>query len=181
MTRKIIVILFVVCLDIAFILMIRGDFQPMLTSDVAKLEIGNAVGPPHLTSVEPIILQEEALPAVMQEPLDFESAGAASNKVKKPSSGNAEAEFSRSISKRRTKKPAFGTYAANEPFEGFTDTIIRYRNASYEKKPRTDQSPAPVVDCDPQISPAKRKRPIIKKAVPILKKPYDWLKDLVSE
>ena len=182
MVRKIAIILFIICLDIAFILVVRGDFQPMRLAEVANLEAITSFGELDQISVAPPRLDEIDLGAYETETVN--PAGASDPRpLRREFTLTAHVKAKPSRSKRPAQKPAFALYASNERFEGFTDTVIWYDKPGGDKRADTDRTMTvvPTATSEVDLLPVKRKRSIFSKAVPIMKKPYDWLKELASE
>jgi hypothetical protein len=182
MVRKIAIILFIICLDIAFILIVRGDFQPMRLAEVANLEAITSFGDLDQSAVAPPRLDEIDLGVYETRPIN--SAHASDPRpLRREFTLTAHVKAKPSRSKRPARKPAFASYTSNEPFAGFTDTVIWYDKPGGDRRAGSDRTMAvvPTVAIDVDLLPAKRKRSIFSKAVPIMRKPYDWLRELASE
>lgn len=182
MVRKIAIILFIICLDIAFILIVRGDFQPMRLAEVANLEAITSFGDLDQSAVEPPRLDDIDLKVYDNEHSNYNDASdSRALPVEITLTEPVKAKPRRP--KRSVRKPAFALYASNEPFEGFTDTVIWYDKPGGDRRAGSDRTMAvvPTVASDVDLLPAKRKRSIFSKAVPIMRKPYDWLREFASE
>ena len=182
MVRKIAVIFFIICLDIAFILIIRGDFQPMRDIEVASLEAVSSFESFDTISVEPPLLDEAEPDSMEIQQKDWERATRYSL-LPQTLSQAQPARVRTFHAKRLRKRPNLDLYAANEPFEEFKDTIIWYKHAGDERKIERDRmiDVMPTAAYQEDTIPVRRKRSVISKALPIVKKPYDWLKELASE
>lgn len=179
MNKKILAIAVVFCLDLAFIVMIGGMFQQAEPMEVAvshrSLPSGISENAKYPKAAPDTDASEDA--AVDDPALTFQGI-ARSNTVRAAASNplRSETRQNRGI---RPKRPAFDYDERYQSAEPLRDTIIlvkRNRVANGDQKdPRAVRDPNEKAAERPE-----KKRSIFSRAVPVVKKPYDWMKSLVS-
>ena len=177
--RKIALISLIAFLDIAFIVMIRGDLQliqppvevtELVPPDLQPLDTAESL----IDAGETVVTPETSDPNSANEPTPVTRRIAASRRASTRDDSRAVTE------------PAFKPESAQALDNGFKDTIIWYKKANYVKPQETaiaPELPKEQAEAEPvaRIAPPKRKRSFISRAGTIVTKPYDWLKELASK
>jgi hypothetical protein len=166
MDRRVVVIAFVICLDLAFILLMRGSGE---TVDALK-----PIPPP---TVEPVNIPLETEVAETTNDVSPRTIAARKNRdlariARRPETVHNFPTARRAASRAR-RTPAV-------PAAEFKDTIIWIQPAAYVRAEQPSRRPVTSSSREKPHSVlyAKKKRSIFSRTVPVVKKPYQWLKAL---
>ena len=174
MDKKVWAILGIVCLQLAAVWFLKGSLLPEELTEASKpaqsyaakiLRNVHSPKPPQITaSNQPDIVTVPTLNTF------------------RPHAAHSQVTNTRRTVRtgaRRAKTLPPSSYAVNQP--KFTDTIIYVKRTEYqpyERLKRTEVSKpikTPVADIKP------KKKTIWSRALPVVKKPYQWMKTLVSK
>ena len=180
MGKKVVVIAFVVCLDLAFVILMRAalhfDAYSQMTEPDAE--------PPVLIARRPEIPQQAAPEEIpLTEPVQSPEIVRSSRRipVKMSKSVGTRTNWSSDRS-RQTDDPPLRTYSKKESAEKLTNTIIWIEKPNFGRNVQAHVQ-APPKELDPAAPTnytaakiVKKKRSAISRVVHIIRKPYDWLK-----
>lgn len=164
MGKKVFLIAVVICLDLAFILMMRDD---------NGADRSRSIEPPAARQPIPITDQPE-------QPISDDRVAADEDQPR-------TARLSRSVSDKVPRKAYASQKVQNRPAEDrapekFTDTIIWYERASYVHDDEPDRVAVTAAKTTRNNDNAsQKKRSFFDRALPVVKKPYRWVKTLVTK
>jgi hypothetical protein len=182
MDKKVWAIVGIIALHLALILFFRGTLKPEEMAQAGK------TSHPDVSPIEP---NPYLVPTILEEPASHPTAPAGqtvAQAVKKPDriatvASRFKTRRNQPPLSERTFQPIQDRTAAVTP-PVFQDTIIWVKTSDVrpiylaDRKAVTERTEAAPVA---RIAPIKKKRSFFKKAVPVLRKPYDWIKTLVSK
>ena len=178
MGKKVVVIAFVVCLDLAFVFIMRGDFQSEALSQMAE----STTEPPVLIArrseiPQPTVSEEIPETRFRQSPEILLRPRATAIKISKSieSRNRTNRKFD---DVKNLHRPATRTFTVKQSPENFSDTVIWIEKPTFAQNVRADvHSPQKAIDA-PKAKIVRKKRSSFARVFPILRKPYDWLKAL---
>ena len=176
MGKLVLGIVVVFCLNLAFLLFMRGGGD--------LVELAQAI---NVRSVDPVLIsQEMEVPEIAAQYIP--SKDIYDSQVPKTDSISLENTFraeiprriqaNKRVQARKVRSQPLRSYTLNEPAESFTDTVIWLERASYLSESQTDRldDPQPRSAAPPVTYFEPTKRSFFSRARPVVKKPYDWLK-----
>jgi hypothetical protein len=180
MGKKIVLIAVVICLDLAFIMIMRDGGKLV---DLSQ-SIETPAVDPALTTRKPAFRQTIPVTSKPEQPMSDERAAIDESQVR-------PARLKRSVSDEVSRKAYLFRKTQNRPErfpaydrapEKFTDTIIWYERASYGR----DDGPERVAVTTTKATKDgdnvnRKKKSLLDRALPVVKKPYQWIKSLVTK
>lgn len=164
MGKKVFLIAVVICLDLAFILIMRDDNWA---------DRSQSTEPPATRHPIPIAYQPE-------QPIN-------DDRVAVDEDQSRTASLRRSVSNEAPRKAyplrkIQNRPAENRALEKFTDTIIWYERANYVRDDEPDRVAVTTGKTTKKSDNAsQKKKSFFDRALPVVKKPYQWVKTLVTK
>lgn len=179
MKRKIVIIAVVVCLDLAFIVLMRAGFRSANLSQSIEapasdpISIARRPADPPISPLHAVSSAEVEQVPVLQATKVYRAA------IKRLPRRESRTSKPVAIARSFPHRPGATVPAQQAPV--FTDTVIWFQRASYVKDQREDIAVAEIKTAQNSIVPVKqKKKSFFSRALPVIKKPYDWLKSLGS-
>jgi hypothetical protein len=179
MNRNVWAIVAIVCLDLAILWFIRGSIQPEELVEAVRPEEPYSIqsSPTSLLPKKLEIVEGEIQPVLAYDsPTQTPRVKMTRNLSSKPARETFTARRTETI---RFRKPRNNTYSAGAPV--FTDTIIWVKRPAVSRDYYNERLVVSDVTAKQPLERRSKKKTILSRAVPVIKKPYQWLKTLVSK
>jgi hypothetical protein len=184
MGKKVVVITFVILLELAFVIIMRGDFQSEALSQVSEPGAQPPVLIARRSETPPQINSDEVAAKISYEnPEELERSRLAPVRTLR-SIGNRNRTKRKPDLAGKIHSPTFRTFTKKESPVKLSDTIIWIEKPTLAQNVQADvHSPRKAVDPRKATNYSaakivKKKRSGFSRIVPIVRKPYDWLKAL---
>ena len=183
MDRKVLAIVGIIALHLALMLVFRGTLKP------EELAQSTRSSNPDVSPIEPNPYRVPSVPVVTQPLPDdqMHAAQVVAKVVKKPHRGENLSRKHISLARipdrdiTSFKTMPSRTVAVTPPV--WQGTIILLKRNEVQPLYQAQRAAAiePKAAPTARITPIKKKKPFLKKAVTVIRKPYDWIKTLVSK
>jgi hypothetical protein len=177
MSKKVIGIAVIAGLDLAFIVLMQAGWDPS--------EVSQTIEPPN--RYQQSLTQKQSLPELVA-PVETEAVSDSDEPVAVTAATSRRANETSAIAqnvivKKKHRRGRGKTRDAVESTPKFRDTVIyvkrsepfQFQQVSYVEPKITTPEP---ID---EIRPESKRKSFLSKAAPIVKKPYEWIKDLAAK
>ena len=174
MRKLILGIAVVICLDLAFILAMMSDVESFELAKVVETPIVNPMSVARR-------LEASNLPAVDETAVLEVGEETENDKYRAP---NATQPVRRLETARKTNRIRPRSFARSyKPAVKFEDTIIWFERRNYAQEEGFTPNVAAQSKPDKSIAdrPVEKKKSFFSRALPVVTKPYDWLKSFASK
>jgi len=173
MGKKIVLIAVVICLDLAFIMVMRDGNWADLSQSVETQVIG-----PALTERKTAIRQPATVANQPEQPIGDDKVAMVprpTNPKKPVLNGATRKDYA--PRKALTRPEQFPAY--DQAPETYTDTIILYERAGYVRDDEPVAVTAKATKNSNNVN--QKKRSFFGRSLPVVKKPYQWIKTLITK